>query len=109
MRNVETLVKMAAVLAIGLGTPALAQGSEYEVMSSNVAAYPIGTVLSARARIALPEDGRLTLIYRTGEKVETRQCGGQYEGPVEACSVAGANKRSPAIGGGMRGVSKKQE
>src|SRR5262245_10510217 len=100
--------KLAIALIVSVILPALAQVQGYEIMTSNVAAYPVGTVLSASDRIVLPEGAQLTLLYRKGEAAETRQCGGRYEGPIEACKASGGAARSPMIGGGMRGSPKKE-
>ena len=78
------VVFTVAIVAI-VATPAAFAASDFEVVRSNVPAYPAKTQLGKGTPISVPDDGEIFLIERIGGVIATRKCSGKYDGPIEKC------------------------
>src|SRR5262245_45226009 len=66
-------------------------GGGFEVQSARGAPALIkGEKFAPGAWIAVPAGASVTLIDRTGKTIATRECVGEYAGPVERCPAPGA-------------------
>lgn len=82
------MILIAAVLTIVMPAQLAFAVSDFEVQNSNVVVHPQGQTLQKGTQVKLPEGGRLVLIDRTGQLVQTRVCVGRYEGVIESCPAA---------------------
>jgi hypothetical protein len=101
-------MRVVCALVLTVAASAAFAASDFEVMSSNVPAYPAKAQLSKGTRISVPDGGELSFIDRTGGAMATRKCAGKYEGPIEKCNskTSQGGSDSPAATGATRGIKK---